>query len=460
MRTVLLLLLLAACEPERLVIGPDVPVARDEFTGPPNVLLILTDDQDAKALWVSPTVRSLIGDHGFTFNRAFVTTSVCGPSRVSILRGQYAHNTNVWVNEDAFPYTRDSGLDQSTVATWLHDAGYRTGWVGKYLNFYAHGDADGLYTPPGWDQWTILVPARGRYWPEKILENGVWLDANGEFYNTDYVTERAVDFIHESDGPWFLVVSYLAPHFPAEAAPRHLGIYSYLAGLRPPSFNFSYDSTAPFNATRIAKMDDEYRGRMESLLAVDEGVADLFAAMDSMGVTGNTLVIYTSDNGYLLGEHGFYEKNRPYEEAVRVPMIVRGPGVRQGTSKKIVANIDIAPTIADYAGVAAPSFVDGRSLRPLLENQLSDSQWRKRLLTEHERTTGAGEVVTFASVRTNSEFFTEASNGLRQLFDMTVDTFQLTNKAPLGAGQYATLQAQLAALRVCAGFPCRAAEGP
>lgn len=463
--TLALVLVLGACEPERLTIGPDAPIGRDETTGPPNVLLILTDDQDAKALWVSPTVRTQIADHGLTMARAFVTTSICGPSRVSILRGQYAHNTTVYSNSQAWPRSISQGLDQSTVATWLHGAGYATGWVGKYLNGYGLTESDAAYIPPGWDEWTVVVPSQGTgYYPTRIIEDGAWVTHDGT-YSTDFLTARAVRFINDHAAePWLLVVSYYGPHDPETPAPRHAGAFASLAGLRPPSFNVPKVGIPtmrqnPLPQGDINGIDTHYRRRLETLLAVDEGVGDLMAALDSTGVLDNTLVIYTSDNGYLLGEHAEQQKNLPYEEANRVPMIIRGPGVKHGTTKKIVANIDLAPTIADYAGVTPPSFVDGRSLRPLLETQLDGSEWRKRILVEHRRET----TIYQAGIRTNSQFYSEWSpGGERELYDMTEDTFQVTNTALPGPSQHATLRAWLGALKTCAGATCRTAatEGP
>lgn len=445
----------------------DAPAARNEPTGRPNVLLILTDDQDAKSLWVSPTIRSLIANQGLTFTRAFVTTSICGPSRVSILRGQYAHNTGVILNNQAWPRSVQ-GLDQSTVATWLDGAGYTTAWMGKYLNLYGLAESDAAYTPPGWDEWgPIIVVGQGTeygtgYYPTRYIENGAWVTHDGS-YSTDFLTDRAVDFIHKHAAePWFLVVSYFGPHQPETAAPRHAGTFAALAGLRPPSFNVPKVGIPtlrqlPLPQNDINGVDKHYRQRLETLLAVDEGVGDLFAALDSTGVTGNTLVIYTSDNGYLLGEHAEQQKNLPYEESNRVPMLIRGPGVQVGkTTRKMVANIDLAPTIADYAGVSPPGFVDGRSLRPLLSGAIvDDSEWRKRLMVEHRREGG----ITQAGVRTTSVYWSEWSSGQRELYDMRTDTFQTTNRA-LGPNAHADLRAWLAALRTCAGASCRTAEGP
>ncbi|MDP9363610.1 MAG: sulfatase, partial [Chloroflexota bacterium] len=394
--TVLALLVLAL--PVLSAVAPPagavaVPSAR------PNIVLILLDDLDARSVEAMPNVMSLLRDQGTTFENFFVTTPLCCPSRASILRGQYAHNHGVLRNvkkgrkPGGFPTFLELGREGSTVATWLHDAGYRTALVGKYLNQYPEGAEPG-HVPPGWDEWS--AEARGQYFNYRLNENGtvVRYGRDPGDYQTDVLAAKATDFVARSavdDRPFFLYLAPHAPHTPATPAPRHAEAFAGATAPRAPSFNEADVGDKPgwvraapaLSADEIAGIDELHRQRSRSLLAVDDMVAALVDALRAGGALDDTYVLLTSDNGFHQGEHRLPGgKGDPYEASIRVPLLVRGPGVAAGgTVGELALNVDLAPTLAELAGATAPGFVDGRSLVPLLAGEPPPA-WRRALLVE------------------------------------------------------------------------------
>ena len=300
-----------------------------------------------------PNVVSELVNSGVTFTNGHVTTALCCPSRASILSGQYAHRTGVLDNNPP-----DGGVevfdDSSTIATWLQAAGYRTGFVGKYLNGYNLSP----YIPPGWDEWHVQVQVK--FYEYDLNDNGVitHFGSAPADYSGDVMTQRAVDFILSSAGPpFFLHLSQKAPHGPATPAPRHLGLFAGLAPFRPPNY-----ALAPTNGPAWVQAEtwtaqeqsstDQFRiDQLESLQAVDEGVRAIMDALRAIGEDDNTLVIYTSDNGFSWGSHKWRPKQCPYQECMRVPMIMRYPplGTTARTDDRFVLNIDFAPTIVELA---------------------------------------------------------------------------------------------------------------
>ena len=353
----------------------------DEPVERPNIILILTDDLADDDLSYMPNLRSLLIEQGTTFENAFVTDSLCCPSRATILRGQYAHNHGILENgppNGGYEKFRSLGRQNSTLATWLQDAGYRTVLIGKYMNDY-----EGTQVPPGWDDWHAVS---GNYTSHDLSENGKIVSYDpGSYYMTDVLADTAVDFIRDPDGhvpsflvpsrPFFMWLGTTAPHQPADPAPRHANAFSDVSMPRPPSFDEGDVSdkpawirdNPPLDPEQIAYAEDLYRKRMQSMLAVDDMIGRLVGELRKSGELDNTYFFFTSDNGFHFGTHRLsVGKWTAYEEDISVPLIVRGPGVPKGrTLEHLVLNNDFAPTFADLGGAEIPDFVDGRTLRPL-----------------------------------------------------------------------------------------------
>jgi arylsulfatase A-like enzyme len=481
---------------------------------PPNIVLINTDDLDARSVACMPNVQSLLARQGVTFANAFVTTPLCCPSRASLLRGQYAHSHGVLSNtgdNGGFPAFYRLGDEDSTVATWLQDAGYRTALLGKYLNRYPKGAAES-YVPPGWDEWSAFTSGDddegGSYYSDYALNQDGTIVRYGQQpsdYSTDVLAARATDFVDRAAAagdPFFLYIAPYAPHGPSTPASRHTGAFADVRAPRVPSFAEADVSDKPawvqalpaLNDDQIALIDDRYQRRLRSLLAVDEMVASLVETLGADGVLDNTYIVFTSDNGYQLGEHRIpLGKQAPYDESIRVPLIVRGPGVAAGAVVASIAlNVDLAPTFAELANASPADFVDGRSLVPLLDGD-PPAEWRHGFLVErYDRTRpdqwGApgpvpvdaargdrdalereeGDAITdvapidsppYLALRTERYLYVEYASGERELYDMQTDPYQLENLAATAdPALLAALAANLDHLRLCAGADCRAAE--
>ncbi len=451
--------------------GENIPSSEN---GRPNIVLILTDDMTLADLEYMAETKRLIGEQGTTFDQFLVSMSLCCPSRVCILRGQYPHNSQIVGNKPpagGFQMVYQLGLEESTVAVWLQDAGYRTALIGKYLNGYP-ATATPTYIPPGWDEW--YVPAGDELMNDFAYQGfNYFLNENGkivdygyapEDYTTDVFAGKAVDFIHQSSQdsqPFFLYTATYAPHRPSVPAPRHAGLFEDIQLPASPSINEEdiSDKSRFFGRNPLLtdeQVDDlrqQYRLRIQSLQAVDEMVAKIYAALEEAGQLDNTYIFFTSDNGYHLGEHRLLAgKNTPFEEDIRVPLLVRGPGIKAGTViGKLASNIDLAPTIAELAGVVPPDFVDGRSLVPLLKNRIIFS-WRDGLLIRREASIDEtvwldpvsvlgpqGEVEPldsiydakaggqFIALRTSDYTYVEFKNGDKELYDLRNDPYQLEN---------------------------------
>jgi N-acetylglucosamine-6-sulfatase len=412
----------------------------------PSILLIVTDDQRWDTLWAMPEVqRSLVGP-GVTFTQAVTTSALCCPSRASILTGAYPHTTGVY--RQLAPYGGVRSFDDTTtIATVLREAGYRTGYFGKYLDAYQK-DALAGYVPPGWDRWGAFLHA-------EYLDYGVTVDGVVQRfgtapadYSTDVVADLAEDFIRTNEGPLFAVFAPAAPHDPAIPAAADADAFARLRPWRPPSFNEPDVSDkpefvrafVPLGPDRTEHQDRLRRDQYRTLLSVDRAVDRLLDALEDTGRLEDALVIYTSDNGLLWGEHRWVKKEVPYEEAIRVPLVVRADAI-VGDARAdghLVGNIDLAPTIADVAGVVLPN-ADGRSLRPLLDGD--DEGWRQEILIEHLR--GANPVPTYCAVRTERYLFVVYATGARELYDLSVDGFQLRNLAGEGRDVEERLEGRL-----------------
>ena len=452
----------------------------------PNIVLVMTDDEDVRIHQFMPKTKALLMDRGTTFTNFFVSYPWCCPSRTTILRGQYAHNTGIVGNEPpwgGFEAFHELGLEDSTVATWLQAAGYRTAMIGKYLNRY-EPEKDGI--PPGWDEWYVGGMAHASY-NYVLNENGrtVAYGDEPEDYLNDVLTGKAVETIGRfgaEDEPFFVYVLPYTPHSPSVAAPRHAGMFADAEMPRTPAFNEAdrsdkpafIRSLVPLDADRIAYLEEEYRRRLRSLQAIDDMVASIVGALDAADVLDDTYVMYSSDNGFHMGEHGLPAgKNFPYEEDIRVPLTVRGPGVPEGrTIDAMVLNNDFAPTFAAIAGIEPPAFVDGRSFLPLFQNPERD--WRQSFLIQRRRLEtqyvelakrlGMGpELIApsahYDAIRTADWTYVEYGTGERELYDLRRDPHQVDNAVDTAdPALVAALSERLAALARCAAEECRRLE--
>jgi N-acetylglucosamine-6-sulfatase len=429
--------------------------------GKPNVILILTDDQRTSDLRHMPNVRGLLTDQGTTFENHVLTEPVCCPSRASFLRGQYPHNHHV-IGQGANGFAK-RGLDESTTAVWLHEQGYQTGYVGKYLNGYKRS----RYVPPGWDSWSANVD--DAVWARCLAVNGHQRCADGN--PDERLAERAATFLRKAAGnrPFFLVFSPSAPHQFGNGPPittaKDRRRFKDAKLPRSPSFNEKKVSDKPkflreprLDNGAIKALTKEHRARIASLQVVDRAVGDMVRLLAERGALDNTYIFFTTDNGYLLGEHRMAgAKALPYVEAVNFPLLVRGPGVPAGVVRpELVANIDLAPTLAQIAGAAVPSFVDGRSMLPLLSGVTVP--WRSAVLIER-----TGGHLPFSGVLDeDGGWYTEWKRGAQELYDLRVDPYQLQNAIDetSKAAKTAAMRTRLDALRNCVADACRSAEGP
>lgn len=414
----------------------------------PDIVLILTDDQRWDQMDHMPIVRAELVASGVEFGNGFVATPGCCPSRATLLTGQYAYNHGVRWNFRGAEKLEDS----STLATWLQAAGYRTGFVGKYLNEYVRLRT---YVPPGWDDWRAFrVPT---FYDYALVENGVVVKygSSEAEYSTDVLTQKAVKFIANADDrPFYLWFAPYPPHAPAEPAPRHAGRFAGMKPWRPPSYNEADVSDKAkwvrklpeIGAERAAILDDFYEKQFESLLAADEAVGAIMQALRNADRARNALVVFMSDNGFSMGEHRWSGKWCPYEECVRIPLVIRYPPLAPAAFRedRLVSNVDIVPTIAELAGIAPPLAMDGRSLVGLLEG--TETSWRTEILGEQYEF-----AKQYASLRTNEWKYIEYFNGEVELYNLIEDRYELESlHAEPGLAE---LRAQLAARLRAIGPP-------
>ena len=436
-------------------VGPNAAPLR------PNIVFILTDDQRFDTVDtthsidgvtpVMPKVMSEIVGKGVRFENSFVTTDLCAPSRSSLLAAKYSHTTGVHTNGGA-----NGGFgafdDTSTLPVWLHAAGYHTGIYGKYLNGYG---PHAPYQAPGWDEWHVFKNVA--YFNYTLAENGVLVpfgSADAD-YSTDVLRDKAVQFIENAPAgqPFFLYFAPKAPHAPATPAPRHANSFSGIPPWRPPNYNEAdvsdkpawVQAIAPWGPTKQANNDAFNQKQLESLQAVDEAVDALIQALDGIGQLDNTIIIFASDNGYSWGSHRWEPKQCPYEECMRVPLAIRykplAPLPRVETGFGL--NIDHGLTLSELAGAIADPGVEGMSMVRLLDG--TTSSWRSDFLEEH----WDGPIPTYAEVRGTPWKYNEYQTGEAELYDLSLDPFELANVVtdPANADTVAAQAAHLRALR-------------
>jgi len=443
----------------------------------PNILVIMSDDQRLDDMRALVKTQALIGAQGTTFANTYVATSLCCPSRATYLTGQYAHNNNV--QDNGPPLGGFDRLDHTnTLAVWMQSAGYYTAHLGKYLNFY--GVTSPPVVPPGWSRWFGLVdPSTYRMYDYTVNDDGTLVTYGHEpsEYQTDVLAAKAEEVLREragTDQPFFLTVAPLAPHLEGgdgsgagailRPAPRHQGRFPRAKLPGKASFNevdvldkpAHIQARGRFTKKRRDEIVRIYRARLASLLAVDDLVERLVNVLQETGQLENTVILFTSDNGFFLGEHRLPDgKYYPYEEAFRVPLLIRGGGFPAGfTAQQLAGNVDLAPTILSLAGADADRDVDGQPLLPLALDPKLETD--RALLIEgfsHGRRAG----LPFVGVRTGRWVYVEYETGESELYDLKTDPQQLDNRAaaPELAGRRAALAARLEKLRGCSGESCR-----
>jgi len=436
--------------PELVELDQVIPVSDErKLDERPNIILILTDDQPAFTLKDMPFIREKILPNSVNFENGFATTPLCCPSRTSILTGQYVHNHKVYTNK-----APNGGAtifdDQTSISIQMQQAGYKTGYIGKYLNEYDQLAPKGKVAA-GWDVWSVLLDKTAEYlyyFNYSMSENGVVVEYPKKKFNfsTDVITKQAIDFIDsEKESPFFLLVGYYNPHSPYIPAPRHKETFRNGSGwiwedYNPPNQNEKDISDKPkylreLRPYSIEELETGHKQILRSLLSVDEGVQSIVQALEKLELDKNTVVIYLSDNGITIGEHRFgLDKNCPYEECIKTPFFVYSPDKFTGRlDTHLVANIDIAPTVLDLAGVSPTSKIDGLSMVPMLENPTAT--WREEILIEHWPTVdgteeGIGSIIPqFSGIRTSNWKYIEYETGETELYNLESDPYELENIA-------------------------------
>jgi N-acetylglucosamine-6-sulfatase len=414
------------------VLGAAAPAQAQQ----PNILLIVTDDQRWDTLDAMPSLTEDLVGKGVAFSNSFVVNPLCCPSRVTVLTGKYSHSTGVWGNPGAGPFGGLTAFDDTwTLPVWLQGAGYRTMFVGRYVNGYHDVYVPYTYVPPGWDSWLAHwgVPAQSYF--DYYLTDGVnltWHGSEPEDYSTDVLAAEATDLIRESGPePFFLYFSVKAPHWSGQnlnvdPAPRHVGFYAGLPPHLPPSLNRRSRDKPRFVRQRpllpLARLATFRQEQLESLLAVDEAVDGMLDALEETGKLADTLIVFTSDNGHAWGEHRWPQKTAPYEESLRVPLVIRWDalGAEARSRARIALNVDLAATMAEAAGVSVPT--EGRSLLPVL---LGQGPWRRSFLFEHFDNPRL--VPSYCGFRDHRWKYVQYGTGEEEIYRVRSDPYELAN---------------------------------
>jgi len=443
-------------------------IAALSFGAPPsNIIFILSDDHRWDWLGFLPSAPDFLetpnldrmAREGAHLSNAFVSTSLCSPSRASILTGQYMHHHRVVDNQRPEP----EGI--RFFPEYLCAKGFATAFIGKW-----HMGHDSDAPRKGFSHWAGFR-GQGEYFDPELNINGERKQFKG--YNTDVLTDVALDWLKASAGkPSFLYLSFKAPHFPFEPAPRHRGRYASGAVRRPPTMantEENYDGqprwirdrrygihgvdhmeTGPFDNDPVPSFDDLFRRYSEAVHGIDENVGRILKYLDDAGLASSTLVMYMGDNGFALGEHGFYDKRDAYDTSIRVPMLVWAPG-RIAPATKIdamVQNIDVAASILDAAGAAVPDGaprMDGRSFWPLLRGE--KIAWRDHIIYEYHWEWNFPATPTIFAIRTDrwKYVYHHGVWDRDALYDLRTDPLERHNLATLPAhkDQAQSLRTQL-----------------
>ena len=474
----------SASPPPPVAIAQNTPTpAPSSAAKRPNIVFILTDDLAWNLVQYTPHVLKMQKE-GVTFANYFVTDSLCCPSRSSIFTGRYPHNTGIFRNtgkDGGYVAFHDSGHERATFATALSAAGYRTAMLGKYLNGYLPE----MHAPaPGWTWWDVA----GHAYPEfryTLNQDGsiVHYGDKPTDYLTDVLSGLAVRLIKQAAGAPFLIeVATFAPHAPYTPAPRDAAALPGLRAPRTPAFNAAPGADTPkwllahppLSDANIATIDRDFRKRAQSVLAVDAMVGALQAAVSAIGEANNTYFVFSSDNGYHMGELRLMPgKMTAFDSDIHVPLIVTGPGVPSGrTVDEIVVNIDLYPTFTELGGAGALASIDGWSLVPLLHGR-KVADWRTVALVEHRGphkdptdpdapALRSGNPTSYEAIRGLTSLYVEYADGEKEHHDLLADPHELHNSfSSLSGEEKASLHAMLGAVKICHDAnSCRAAERP
>ncbi|MBU6311309.1 MAG: sulfatase, partial [Actinomycetales bacterium] len=476
----------------------------------PNFVIIQTDDMMVEDLKVMPGVQALIARQGATFNQMLTPFALCCPSRASMMTGCYPHNTNVNGNfppDGGFvPWEETNG--EAFTAYWLQEAGYHTVHIGKYINGYGQYNRPVLKTPSGWTEWYgTSDPSTYQMYGYRMNEPG-GSKVYGDFYvedpanyGTDVYTAKALGVIKreaQNPGPFMMQVAYLAPHvetipltdgswkdswadidkpeagsgisiqsIPPRPAARHANLLPDIPLTKDPSFNEADRSDkqsfvrnlAPLSEEKIQDLTEDNRTRKLSLLAVDEGVTAIVAALRRTNQLDNTYIIFMGDNGYMLGQHAIsYGKYFPYEPALRIPALIRGPGIPRNTIVEgMTFEIDIAPTVLELAGVKATRPIDGLSLVPRLTQERPLPQRTLLLSSGPQQSASGAALPLFDGVRTQRYAWWVYEDGFEEMYDLIKDPYQLESVAydPAYLKTKLALVGEWNRLKDCQGSECK-----
>lgn len=461
--------------------------SRQAATAKPNIVFVLTDDLAWNLVHFMPHVLQL-QRLGATLARYTVTDSLCCPSRSSIFTGLFPHDTGVFRNtgkDGGYHVFNAHGLESKTFAVALQALGYRTSMMGKYLNGYEPASG---HIPPGWTDWHVA----GNGYPEfnyDLNENGTVVHYGGrknpKNYLTDVLAARATAFINQAADahqPFFMEVATFAPHAPYTPAPRDAQRFPGLRAPRVSSFNQNnvnppswLGNRPPLTAQQIASIDTGFRKRAQAVQAVDNLIGQVEATLAARGLTGDTYIVFSSDNGYHMGQHRLLPgKMTAFDSDIRVPLIVAGPGVTGGRSiDQLAENIDLNPTFVELAGGTPGGDVEGHSLAPLLLHPAAPV-WRTAALVEHhgpdtvvsdpdyENGKLGGNPVTYEAIRLSNAVYVEYVDGEREYYRIDKDPDERVNiYGSLDGAERAQLHALVAAIAGCHGASaCWAAAQP
>jgi arylsulfatase A-like enzyme len=434
-----------------------VTVPAGTIVSRPNIVFILTDDLSDNLVRYMPHVQAMMRS-GASFSKYFVTDSLCCPSRASIFTGLYPHDTHVFTNwglDGGFwTFNRFHNPDR-TFAVALQQSGYRTALMGKYLNGYEPDielHSARPYVPKGWNDWAAAGNAYHNF-NYFLNENHrvVHYGRSPRAYLTDVLSRRAQEYIARSATPSNLIhpftleIATYAPHFPYVPAPRDDHRFNNVRAPRTEAFNHATAGSPPWfdlpplSSHVVSLIDRDFRRRVRSVQAVDRMIGAVQRQVFAKGLAANTYFVFSSDNGYHMGEHRLGPgKQTAFDTDIKVPLVITGPGIRPGTRiNSLAENIDLAPTFEDLAGHTPSPSVEGRSLVPLLEGK-QPADWRKAVLVEHRgpdsnpadpdfQLPGAGNPPAYDAIRLANETYVEYANGHHEYYNLATDPFELRN---------------------------------